>query len=85
MLPILSLMPDQMTKTPSASPISPPHNSELFSLLRRFDVVAHAFTLSGTAFDLDHRHPEVAKRSDTLEGLRCPCSIAANAASHLPR
>src|SRR5258705_3460341 len=31
MLPILSLMPDQMTKTPSASPISPPHNSELFS------------------------------------------------------
>src|ERR1700754_1761006 len=37
MVPSLSLMPERITKMPSASPISPPHSSELLNLKRTLD------------------------------------------------
>ncbi len=47
MVPSLSLSPDQITKPPSASPIRPPHNSELlrrsFTLLSALIVIPRPF------------------------------------------
>src|SRR4051794_38239441 len=45
MLPSLSLMPERITKMPSPSPISPPHNSELLSLrcTPGFSAIGYAF------------------------------------------
>src|SRR6185369_9043563 len=39
-----------------------------------FDVVAHLVAFSRCTRS-DHRHPEGAKRSEALEGQRCPYSI----------
>src|SRR5258708_40207719 len=64
MLPILSLTPDQMTKTPSASPISPPHNSELFSL--NFATLWSGISCLGSSA-YSERSPDAAQR----EAVRC--------------
>src|SRR5436305_12178372 len=73
MLPSLSLMPERITKTPSASPISPPHSSELSSFKRGF-----VRSFIGSSFQ-PPRSPDAAQRVALRGAVRCRAGAVTNA------